>query len=70
MVCHTTYTPVHQHMCILQNSARFPVSDDASTFDIRAGSLDLWHRNIPQNMARCIDEYDGSKAEKKSNYLN
>ena len=52
-------------MRIPPNSARFPASDDASTFDFRAGSLDLGNRKIPQNTALCIDEDDGSKAEKK-----
>jgi len=64
MACHTTYTPVHQRMRIPQNSAHFLALDDASTFDPPAGSLDLGHRKIPQNTALCIDEDDGSKAEK------
>lgn len=68
MVCHTTYTLVHQRMRIPQNSAHFPFSDDASTSDSPVGSLDLGHKKIPQNTALRIDEDDGSKAEKKSNY--
>ena len=68
MVYHTTCTPVHQHMCILQNSAHFLVSDDASTSDSPVGSLDLGRKKIPQSMALRIDEDDESRAEKQSNY--
>ena len=68
MACHTTCTLVHQRMRIPQNSARFPVSDDEGTFDTPDGSSDLGHKKIPQNTALCIDEDDGSIAEKKSNF--
>jgi len=55
-------------MCILQNSAHFLASDDASTSDSPVGSLDLGRKKILQSTALRNDEDDESKAEKKSNY--